>query len=311
MRRLTLKLLALAAIVLPLQTWIGWRTEDHTFPARDLLDELCEGPADVLLFGDSVPAWQAAKDQDRRSIAEMMGGTGLFRGPAFAAEVFDAAASYVARRDRRPKVLVVSINPRTFSPVWDGRPEWQYREAQLRLRWGDVLALGWLKPLSSLGIYRRFPISSEEFRALPVYRGERRAGTVAEFLDGTGAAASLPPLERFFALAYEVPLEATHRKVLALRSLARTCLRSGIRPVFYVTPIDLESADRAVGPALRARVRRNMELLRGELAREGATFLDLSAAAPAAEFDWNEAPNEHLNERGRRRVADALAAALR
>jgi hypothetical protein len=317
MRRLTVKLLVLAAILAPLQTWVGYRTQDHTFPARDHLDALCDRPVEILVFGDSVADWRAGKDLDRRSIAEMMedslgrGQVALLSGPAFGAELFDAFTEYAAGRDRRPKVFVVAVNLRTFSPVWDLRPEYQFREAQLRLRWGDVLGLGWAKPLSSLGVYRGFPVNSAEYRAMPVIRGDREAGTIGDFLDGTGRVAQLPPQERFFALAYEYPLKATHRKLVAFRNLARTCLRAGIRPLLYVTPVDLESADRAAGPALRAQVRRNVDLIRGELARDGVTLLDLSEAAPSSEFDWHEAPNEHLNEHGRRRVAKAVAEALR
>jgi hypothetical protein len=85
-----------------------------------------------------------------------------------------------------------------------------------------------------------------------------------------------------------------------------------VRPIVYVTPLDVESGQQAVGPDLVTQVQKNVEVIRKTLEPEGVPLLDLSGSLAARDFDWfrQKTPNEHLKQSGRLLVAEKLAAEI-
>src|SRR5439155_15030985 len=112
-----------------------------------------------------------------------------------------------------------------------------------------------------------------------------------------------------FVINYLQDLPRDHRKIRSMISIVRRCRSAGIRPFFYVTPVDVETGSGLLGAGFRETVARHVSILRDALAGEGAPLLDLSAELGSSAFSWRseEAPNEHLVDSGRTYVADRVA----
>jgi hypothetical protein len=314
MKTLLLKMSLLGILVLPAQVLWGHLRHREPCSRRDTLDVHRAGGVTTVHFGDSVLKHVAASDGDRRTLPQMVQDEaagermGVLQVDASTMELYHACAVYLARNDRRPRRLLIPVNLRSFSLEWDVRPEYQMRVDRLRLNIGDLLALGFLTPLSHWKIYPIHPVTPEQYRRMDVVACGRRIASVGDLMEGSRTAPGLSLLESQFLLRYGYELRPDHRKLKAMEAIVETCRRSGMEPWFYVNPVDLQAA----GAEVREQIARNVETIRTAMARRNGRLLDLSAALNSSCFDWKMTglPNEHLNEQGRRRVAQALASFL-
>lgn len=317
MRSIALKLAVLAALVFPLQAAIGVWSYPYPSSRRDALDAHRAAGVTAVHFGDSVLRHVAAEDRDRRNLHGMLQAAlpderlGSVEGDGSSMEVYLACVQYLARQDRRPKRLLIPVNLRSFSMEWDPRPEYQARLDRLRLRYGDLAALGFRKPLSIWKIYPMTPLSREEYLRLPVVAQGRRIASVADLVEKDRTAPGMGRLESQFWFRYGYDLAPEHRKLAAMERLVAEARSAGMEPLFYILPLDLAAGERAAGPAFREQATKNLRTILHRVT--GAPILDLSAAVGSDDFDWAHTgyPNEHLNERGRRKVARELESFLR
>ena len=79
--------------------------------------------------------------------------------------------------------------------------------------------------------------------------------------------------------------------------------------MFYITPIDYEAGEHSLGRQFSKRVGQNIVVLQSEMAKGGCSVLDLSNLLSSDAFDWRAdlAPNEHLNFKGRKRLAAKIS----
>jgi hypothetical protein len=320
MKTLVQKFVLAALLVGGGQIAVGNLTEDRRFPKRDEIDAEIAGGADLLLLGDSVMRYTFKGDQDERQFREMLRDglaprkVAICDGPAFGAEMYLDVANYVLGRGVRPRAIVVPVNLRSFSLLWDRMPHFQLAGDRARLRWGDTLALAVHRPFEIYHVYSRlegYPPSEKEHQELPVYRGSELLGTLREVLEGQGKWAQVSWNERAFSVIYLYPLDSTHRKIRALQKLADLCRSQNIPLLAYVTPIDVEGGTRALGPGFRRQVSANIDVIGKALAEHGARLLDLSFTVKGDQFDWNPFPNEHLKAAGRRWLAEQLIGRLK
>ena len=89
---------------------------------------------DVFLFGSSVEKYTNRNDKDKRSISEMIDSLSdkyhveSISGNAYHMDMFLALSKYIIKNLSHPKLIIVPINMRTFSPEWDKRPEYQFEK---------------------------------------------------------------------------------------------------------------------------------------------------------------------------------------
>jgi len=314
-KKLGVRLGAVALIVVALQFVVGQVAFRRKFRTREAVDGHLARAVPVLYLGDSVIGSFHPADADRRDIAAMVqdrlppGSVGLADRHGYDLDMFREFTDYVARQPQKPKRIVIPINLRSFSPAWDRRPQYQGEFEKLRLRHGDLLACAWSRPLSSFKLLRLNPISQQEFLETPVFRGTARVGTIRDFDNPSYAVFSEEKLRNKFVLDYLYPLARDHRKIRSMLAIEESCRRSGIAPLFYVSPVDVESGTRSVGPEFKETIASHTKLLRELLAERQVPLLDLSASLDASTFDWRDRlyPNEHLKEKGRRFLADEIA----
>jgi hypothetical protein len=170
-----------------------------------------------------------------------------------------------------------------------------------------------LKPLMVLKAFNFNPIDNQTYLESPVVVDGATLGNVWSFTNSSFNEFSEENLRKRFIFHYMTDIPPTHRKLLSLADCAETLGGAGVRSLFYISPIDMETASMSVGPDFVAKVERNVALLRQSIESHGGECLDLSAFIEAKDFGWREDvyPNEHLSENGRARIAVRLAEWIR
>jgi hypothetical protein len=273
------------------------------------LDTIVSSPPATLFVGDSSVLWTKANDVDRRSIGRMFEeqapGTHVLASAAYTAELWHLEVQELLRRGVRFRTLLAPVNLRSFSTSWDRHPTYQFAKEKAFLSLPEPLR-GFYWPLLSLQAIKAVPISQRDYDSSPVFDGRLVVGTVRDFEDARPLLGPAKRLKRDFVYHYMEQLGPEQRNLRAFVTLATSLRERGIRAVFYVTPVDVETADRALGPRFRQQIGANVATVRRALAPTGAELIDLSFDVPASAFDYSEAPNEHLKPEGRIQVAGRL-----
>lgn len=282
-------------------------------PVKKLANCLEQKP-DVIYFCDSCNAWVDANDNDRRWISKMLHerlpnkNVVSLDGGAFHLELYAAFVDVIVNRKIKPDLLIIPINLRSFSPEWDARPSYSFRDSIQQLQKLDRPFASAFAPLmKTLQWEPEVTESMSEYRKTSVLDGKQVVGTVADF-DGSEYRNPTPEnLRKKFIFHYMYTLQEDHRKLTALRRIAEQTSQAGIPVVFYVTPIDFETGMESLGPRFAEQVMANISQIRKQVSGYPVSFLDLSHDLNASAFSWLEYPNEHLNETGRSYIAAQLA----
>ena len=311
MKALLLKILAGLIAVAALQVPLGYFLckPDYVPEHQDL--RTIEPSTEALLLGDSVLGYET-KDDPGSLLALIRRRSRLpvrsLDGPGYTPELQFALLDHALRQGYVPRIVVASVNLRCFSEPWDQGLQYQFSEWRARLHHGDVLALGFQKPMSSYHIYATlegFPRSPEDYQKILVTREGRRLGTIDQVLDRSR---QRTPEARgtAFALLYQNSLEPSHRKIRALRNLAALCRSKAIPLRLYITPLDIESGARFAGAEFRPRVEGNIQVLRAALEDHDLVLENWSSLLRADQFSYGDYPNEHLNSSGREKLAEEV-----
>lgn len=309
-----LKPLLFLGIVFILQwclgTYVGGPGEGEgvTFENLERLNRLLAHPPDVLYFGDSTIGHSPKSDTNKRPInlllRYMVPGSRI-RGLTHAAYQLDIYAAYCRYivslgEKHKPRVIIIPINMRSFSPHWDKRPGYQFEREKVILAGGLLHAF--YRPLRILK-YKFNKMTPGKYSDTPVFKGDLKIGTVKQ----------MKGIKNQLILRYMYPLTREHRKIKSLIDIVRCLSAHGIKAVFYVTPLDYETGEKHLPGEFKAQVRENIRLVETVLNENNYRLLDLSMDIPGSYFSWERhvAPNEHMNQHGRMYVAKQLARALK
>ncbi len=263
----------------------------------------------ILFLGDSSTFATAPKESDLRSVPHFLGELlpdarvstvlGQAHTPLLHAEALEA----VLRRGARPRLVIVCVNPRAFSPVWDLYPAWQFTKEILLLRNDSFLLRAFFHPLAVFQAFNPRPVSDaaylEAFTAIFADNGRPIPKGVPDHL----------ARDDFFFASYCAPIDEQGRQVEALRKVSRVAAVMEARVLFYVPPVDLEAGTALLGPQAGAMLGANIARLEEAVAAAHVDFLDCSRLLPSPHFPGG-VRNEHLDWQGRRRLARRLAEAI-
>lgn len=301
------KTLVFLVIIALLQMIIGPRITGDFKHLRQLKKYL-KKPVDVLVFGDSSNWYTPGSDRDKRSISLML--RDLLPGStvrsithaAYHPEVYAALCKYIVRQKNHPRIIIIPINMRSFSPEWDKEPHYRFEKEKIILEGG--LCLAFYQPLRVLK-YKFNTISRKEYLNTPVFNGNKEIGKIKQ----------MHSIKNQFILKYMYPLTPGHRKIKALVKTARLLSRHNMTAVFYFTPIDYRTGERHLPGQSTGRLKENITFIDSLLKNtgHGCHLLDLSLDLKSRYFAWQkrESINEHLNQQGRHYVAEKLAETLR
>lgn len=303
MKKKIIKLILFFLIVGVLQLLVYWFTPGMSFDNLVRLDKFLKNPPDILIFGDSTDWYTAEDDKDKRSISmmlkKMLPGYSLesINSPAYHPGVYAAFCQYIVRQKNQPRIIVIPINMRCFSPEWDMNPHYQFIKERIILEGG--LQRIFYKPLRVLKIVKE--VTQKEYLETPVYDGNRKVGQIKH----------MGGIKEQFLLKYMYSLSERYRKVRSLLRIARLLAENHIEVIFYLTPIDYQEGERYFPARFKKQLNHNTGFLGSLLYKE--SVLDLSIDLTSDYFAWKKkgSVNEHLNQAGRRYVAEKLAKKLR
>lgn len=289
-------------------------------PLRNLLEAYrAEGPApDVLLLGDSVMSSVSREDSNRRPLADMLCerlhplSVCAVHAPAFHCGIFLSLLSALSRCEQHPRLVVLPINLRSFSPQWALNPKWQC---------GDLSA--------AIDRYLSFPtveIGSRRYKDGAIRRC-RYLLTRVEFPNRPGVRVSdinsiirsrpvsyegrKARLQTIFEFHYMFSLDEDHFRLTELRDLLdqATELRSEL--LAYVVPLNTQAGSELFGPGfadvIADHVGRIAYVLGQRDGAPGIAFADFSALLSSRQFFHAYEATEHLNESGREVLSKEVA----
>lgn len=293
-------LLRLFVFLLPVP-FIYWQYQVYEFTELGELNKAMDQKVEIILFGSSVNKHLDPEDTDRRSISEMLhdisdqSAFGISHS-AYHADIYLEFCRYISELDQTPKVVVLPVNMRTFSPEWDLRPEYQFVKEK-RLLYG----FPFYNPAFT-------DIDSNDFKATPVYRFGKEVGSVDDFtiLHRDSTIPFDQSMEMGFTFHYLYNLEKEHRKIQSLKKCAEVLAAGGVQTIYYLTPIDYQRGERYFGKAFTTHLNQNIETVTSMLEANGVPIIDLSQAVDSTYFDYQKIPNEHVDEVGRMFIADEI-----
>lgn len=282
----------------------------------------------IAYFGDSTVLRVADEDRDRRSTAEMLA-TGLagrarvleLSHGAYHMGVYYHMMSAFRITRMRPRLLVIPINMRSFSPQWYLRPSWEFKaEIGLLRRYysGKGLRTRYKKTDGNTGyeeIRVEYPLSNLR--------------TIGEFEKLRLSKPDSPPQQEqrrreLFVYFFLCPLSSGHPLLVKLREVVELARVLRIGVLFYMTPINVEAARDSVGSEFDDYFSRNLRVVEDALAREKCVFvrtgcteagdlgdrsivcMDLARALASDCFFHAGSIDEHLNEKGRKFISKEL-----
>lgn len=285
----------------------------------DNFDNTTPAP-DVLLFGDSVALRVSRDDINTDTLDQML--AKKLRGKAsllciahtaYHTEVFGSLLKVLTVTRTNPKLVVLPVNLRSFSPQWDLYPAWQFND---EIRAAESYLANPSLDITSVTEVVVTPDLLERFDAIPVKYALTDKSRIGQFRT---AITSKPTSEQqrrsrlrdIFIYHYTYPLTSDHRKLVALGDCVRTLAGLNIPLMVYCTPINWQAGVRYVGKDFVTAVRENRDTIASGLsgyARDTRTrFADFSMLLGSDCFFSDHDPTEHLNERGRWRLTDELA----
>jgi len=314
-QHLICKSLLLFAVVGVLQVAVFERF--HRSEPLKNFEKCLKARPDVIHFCDSCNTWIDQHDSDRRPISELLNDrlvgkrVGRIDGGAYHLELYEAFVDLLIARQEHPELLIIPINLRSFSSEWDARPSYAFEAAKQQLRQADNrLALAISPLLKTLQWETDSTKSIAAFKRTSVFDGDECVGTVDDFENARYDHPSPELVRNKFIYHYMYSLTPEHRKLVAMRNIARKAAENNLQVVFYVTPVDCETGTSCLGDRFVEHVKQNVNVLRSQLAGTSATLVDCSSSLDARAFSWSQYPNEHLNELGRSFVAETLASTL-
>ncbi len=257
---------------------------------------------DVVFMGESVLNFVGPDDADPRTLARMVadGLPGLttlaLHGGGYHAELLTEYVRLLATRPSRPKVVVVPLWLRGRLLPWIEHPRFGHAEAMRRLRALEPSTPPWRVRGS---LRRETSADFERYYALPYTSllGERPIGDYARPLKRPG----MDPAERLRVLyAFHHGCTGAARGAGRGHRARRGAPGPGCASFAYETPVSVQTGERVLGPDFRSTVAENFAAMGRAF---GGDVIETGTAFGEDEFIDPADGSEHLNERGRTRLA--------
>ncbi|GMU93721.1 MAG: hypothetical protein AMXMBFR4_27790 [Candidatus Hydrogenedentota bacterium] len=307
-------LIALAAAYLAL--WIAWPNAKSVEAARRTM-QLADVLRPILFFGDSSAEFYEEGETDQRGILAMLdemlpeSGVGSAANSGFTLPLFRDMFTLLQQPKSRVHTAIICVNLGFLSPAWYMRPDPFYCQSRYFLKYNGIAAQAFYRPLVAFRAVSPVSYAQVDRDRTPLYFENRRFLTVGEMERFLEAAQDTPEADRTAAIAiYMQPCTAQNPSVQALIDLVRKCRDAGIRPIPYISPINVEHGEKLLGPAFREQTEHNIAVLCKLLADEEIEPLNLAFDLPHEVFEKRHPMSTHLTAPGRTYVAQRLRDAI-
>lgn len=285
----------------------------------------------ILYFGDSVVERVSRDDVDKTPLGQIVANrlrprytTFVISHSGYRPGIYLALSRVLESAKKKPSLVILPINMRSFSPQWDWNPDFDFEreitainryhrdpeKKMIRLVPTNQISVGFWKRQAFLRRKVRYPFSS----------CKRIRHFVDEIANKSEDSCAVDfRWRQIFIFQYLHPLEANCRQLRYLQTLLSFLRDLGLPVVSYLTPINYQAGVRYVGEVFKALVLENIGKIVQQMAGEPLTAVsDTLYKGPKLTLaDWtflltenfffhrNE-PTEHLNESGRNRLSDGI-----
>ena len=253
-----------------------------------LLKDYLKRDVEVIYFGDSSATSYSYEDENKGPVQEFLQEelqeyqVGAITHPAYMMDTFEKYIKYVINHNQKVKIVIITINLRSFSKKIEENPVNEFRKAKFFLDYPSPLLNIFYQPMSAFKVYE-----------------------VGEAID------SIDPNDTMvqqLTLRYMYDLGPNQKGVKAMKELKKDLKGDNVKALFYITPVDYQAASQHVGDEFEKKVSQNISLIKETLDQPNIETLDLSFSLKHEFFDWPGIyMNEHLKESGRRFVSQQLA----
>lgn len=268
----------------------------------------------VLCLGDSVWERVADQDQDRRTLSELIQSalegkytTTTIWYSAYHMAVFHELLAGLRVTKKRPDLVVLPVNMRSFSPQWDMEPKWQYtKEINIlrAYRWSVGRIIGKLNEgASQVPDYMKLLHYARQVHyPLSTLRSIEQFYNVIDSLPGSDEE-KMYRKKQIFIFHYAYPLHRRHAKLTNLFKVLNLLLALKIKVFVYITPVNVMAAEKFIGSGFNRQFSENVRqvtyILEQFSIHNAFSFANWSSAFPSNLFFYDDIASEHLNERGR------------
>ena len=283
---------------------------------------------EVLLLGDSTSVLVSPFDLSRKTLATMVARgirplrTCVVAGVSYHPAVYEALVRAVTAMTSRPKVVVVPINVRHFSPEWTGNPNTSYKEV---IAAAEAFAADPSEPIRTVPAFRTGNLlrgepgdpAWEGFLATPVAYPGRAERTVGDFVRALHEAPTSVEerrawLQTAFAFHFLYPLVPHNERLASLAETIRLATAAGCAVVAYLVPANHQAGADLLGDDYEnALAEKSAIIVRAcDAATVSAELLTLENWTRLLTPDEFFIPYDvlsHINESGRRKLAPLVA----
>jgi len=284
---------------------------------------------DILYLGDSTTARTSDNDEDARSIPDMLQDrigertsmVSLSQG-AYHMGIYYAILCVLQKTRRRPRLVILPINLRSFSPQWYFQPKYKftseinllndyisskspkirYRKRYFKLPFHEIPVNYPMTNFNKIGHFEKCIYHKDENSAL---QKERR--------------------RQIFIYFYLYTLTKEHQRLIELLNIYTLMDKLHVKVLTYVTPFNYEAGLRNLGNNVLQIITRNISIIKKALESYRVLVLDKSSQnderiqgsdriclnystdLDSSCFYHMESLNEHLNQKGRVYLSENLA----
>ena len=276
---------------------------------------------DVQIFGDSVYHATSETDKEKRTLAQMIddntgssSSVGFCRGSSFHTGIFYLLTKIMELFDKFPRIAVIPINLRVFSPQWDLTAEYKHLDFVNLLN--QYITKNDEK-LELLGIDNAS--SDDDFMNTPVqyylgkYRKIKDFSMIHNKLTDHNMTQDdlIQRKKELFIYYYGYILKPQNRKLRLLLNTIKLLKQHGVRVLTYITPINVQAAKSFAGTQFTDNLERNLTMISDMLEYEGlfpaVQYYDFSCLFNEQYFAKLNETTEHLGELGRESLGNIVS----
>jgi len=287
----------------------------------EFLDMLLDLRADIVYLGDSSVSRIAPTDKTRLTTSGILErlarpyGVVDVNGAHYQPGLYQSYCRYLIRQENKPQFVIIPINLRVFCAEWSMNPVYRYEEIKMILAINDTFWEKFHRPLFVFKAAKQ-KASAIDYDRAKFFRGIEYAGRLRDLeYPPRGETPSVEAFRQMLTMRYLSALSSRHPWLKSLQKSADMLIEAGITPIFYISPVDVQTGEEHFGQEFSAGIARNVSVLRTSLKKEGAYFLDLSRTLRTRDFSWTEDGssymNGHLKFEGRMFVAQSIAGAVK
>lgn len=269
----------------------------------------------VLAFGDSVHLRSSHDDIDPTPLGQMLeaaftpfGGAVSIAFSAFNLQLYADFATLLEMNRTRPRLVLIPINPRSFSPQWFCNPAWRFDAVRPLFA---ALAADPSAPLGPVPDVLETPGFYDEYLTREVDYPLSPLRTIGEFQAAVrhrpaNTSEIRERLRTIMIYHYTHPLRQDHPLLDSFTNLLRRLRRLGVEALPYITPVNRGLGRELVGPGFDRILSTNLRTVEGRAAQESAQVADWSDMLGPEAFFHAGSPTEHLRLSGRVALRDTL-----